>query len=103
MTAMNSETAMRVNARLDPQAQEQIKYLIETTGQGVSLVVREAVAHYYMHVRERAQHKVPKRLLAMVGKYDSGRSDGATNYKAIVAEAINAKFAASHPLPKRKR
>ena len=100
---MNRESTVRVNARLDPQAQEQIKYLTETTGRGVSLVVREAVAHYYAHVRERTQHKVPKRLLAMVGKYDSGRSDGATNYKAIVAEAIDAKIAASHPLPKRKR
>ena len=100
---MKRESTVRVNARLDPQAQEQIRYLIETTGQGVSLVVREAVAHYYAHMRERTQHKVPKRLLAMVGKYDSGRSDGATNYKAIVAEAIGAKIAASHPLPKRKR
>ena len=94
---------MRVNARLDPQAQEQIKYLTEATGQGVSLVVREAVAHYYVHVRERERQKAPKRLLAMAGKYDSGRSDGATNYKAIVAEAIDAKFAASHPAPRRKR
>ena len=94
---------MRVNARLDPEAQEQIRYLIETTGQGVSLVVREAVAHYYVHVRERERKKVPKRLLAMVGKYSSGRSDGATNYKAIVAEAIDAKFAASHPPPRKAR
>ena len=98
---------MRVNARLDPQAQEQIKYLIETTGQGVSLVVREAVAHYYLHVRERARSKVPTRLLAMAGKYESGRSDGATNYKAIVGEAIAAKypaqFAAAQPAPRRKR
>ena len=94
---------MRVNARLDPEAEAQIKYLTETTGQGVSLVVREAVAHYFVHVRERERNKVPKRLLAMVGKYSSGRSDGATNYKAIVAEAIDAKFAASHPLPRKAR
>jgi predicted DNA-binding protein len=104
MTAMNSETAMRVNARLDPQAQEQIKYLIETTGQGVSLVVREAVAHYYMHVRERAQHKVPKRLLAMVGKGRSrdGRTDVASNYKKIIAESIAAKYGLP-PKPKTAR
>jgi Ribbon-helix-helix protein, copG family len=94
---------MRINARLDPEAQEQIKYLTEATGQGVSLVVREAVAHYYVHVRQRAQRKAPMRLLAMVGKYDSGHSEGATNYKAIVGQAIDAKFATSHPLPKRKR
>lgn len=95
---------MRINARLDPQAQEQIRYLTETTGQGVSLVVREAVAHYYVHVRARAQHKVPKRLLAMVGKGRSrdGRTDVASDYKQVVAESIEAKYKLP-PKPKAAR
>ena len=95
---------MRINARLDPEAQEQIKYLTETTGRGVSLVVREAVAHYYVHVRERTQHKVPKRLLAMVGKGRSrdGRADVASNYKEVIAESIAAKYGLP-PKPKAAR
>ena len=95
---------MRVNARLDAEAQEQIKYLTETTGQGISLVVREAVAHYYVHVRESARQKVPKRLLAMVGKGRSrdGRTDVATNYKEVIAESIAAKYKLP-PKPKTSR
>ena len=97
---------MRINARLDPEAQEQIKYLTETTGRGVSLVVREAVAHYYVHVREREreQIRVPKRLLAMVGKGQSrdGRTDVASNYKEIIAESIAAKYGLP-PKPKTSR
>ena len=95
---------MRINARLDPEAQEQIKYLTEATGRGVSLVVREAVAHYYVHVREREQSRVPKRLLAMVGKGRSrdGRTDVASNYKEIIAESIAAKYGLP-PKPKTAR
>ena len=95
---------MRINARLDPQAQEQIKYLTEATGQGVSLVVREAVAHYYVHVRERERQKAPKRLLAMVGKGRSrdGRTDVASNYKEVIAESIAAKYRLP-PKPKTAR
>ena len=95
---------MRINARLDPEAQEQIKYLTETTGRGVSLVVREAVAHYYVHVREREQSRVPKRLLAMVGKGRTrdGRTDVASNYKEILAESIAAKYKLP-PKPKAAR
>ena len=95
---------MRVNARLDPQAQAQIKYLTETTGQSVSQVLRGAVAHYCAHVRERTQHKVPKRLLAMVGKGRSrdGRTDVASNYKEVSAESIAAKYGLL-PKPKTAR
>ena len=95
---------MRINARLDPEAQEQIKYLTEATGQGVSLVVREAVAHYYIHVRERERQRMPKHLLAMVGKGRSrdGRTDVASNYKEIIAESIAAKYGLP-PKPKTAR
>jgi hypothetical protein len=95
---------MRVNARLDEAAQEQMKYLTESTGQGVSHVVRQAVAHYYLHVRQ-AKHPVPSKFLAMVGTGHSGRSDIASNVKKYVAEALEAKLARSHPpaVPKRGR
>ena len=80
---------MRVNARLDDTTQQQLNYLTQATGQTVSHVVRESVAQYYVQVR--AQQRGPKRLLAMIGKGDSGRSDVASNVKRYVAEAIAAK------------
>lgn len=81
---------MRVNARFDDEAEKQITYLTQATGQSVSHVVREAVALYYRQTLDRQQR--PRRLLAAIGSADSGKSDGATDYKRIVAEAIDAKY-----------
>lgn len=80
---------MRINARLDDQAQQQIDYLTQVTGQSVSHVVREAVARYYQQTR--AQQGGPRRLLALVGQGDSGRSDVASNVKREVADALASK------------
>lgn len=79
----------RVNARIDDATQERLNELILTTGQSVSHVVREAIAVY--HVQMRKARPLPTSLLSMVGKYKSGHTDTATNYKAIVAEAIEEK------------
>jgi hypothetical protein len=91
----------RINARVDEGTQKQLDELVLSTGRSISDVVREAIAVYHVQVRQR-QRPLPRKLLAMVGKYDSGRSDGATNYKAIVAQAIEDKYAPSHP-PRRKK
>lgn len=80
---------MRVNARLDETAQEQLEYLAQATGQSVSHVVRESVARYYAEVRARQQG--PRRLLALLGKGNSGRSDVASDVKREVGAAIAAK------------
>jgi hypothetical protein len=85
----------RVNARIDDATQARLNELILTTGQSVSHVVREAIAVY--HVQMHKQQPLPRRLLAMVGKYDSGHADSATNYKAIVAEAIEEKYRHTQP------
>lgn len=77
---------MRVNARLDDEAQQQIDYLVQVTGQSVSQVLREAVARY--HAQTRAQQGGPRRLLAMIGQGDSGRSDIASRYKDLLTESL---------------
>ena len=89
---------MRVNARLDDASQEQLDYLARATGQSVSHVVREAVAHYYVQVR--AQHQRPSRFLALAGRGDSGRSDIASNTKAFVADVLAAKHGKTGPVAK---
>jgi hypothetical protein len=81
---------MRINARFDEEAERQVNYLTQTTGQSVSHVVREAVALYYRQTMDRQGR--PLRLLAAIGQGDSGRSDIAGNYKKFVAEAIDAKY-----------
>ena len=89
---------MRVNARLDEASHEQLDYLAQTTGHSVSHVVREAVAHYYVHVR--AQHQRPNRFLALAGRGDSGRSDIASNTKTFVVEVLAAKRGKAGPATK---
>lgn len=82
---------MRINARVDDDSAEQIAYLTRTTGQGVSHVVRESIAHYHAHVK--AQQSGPRRLMALIGKGDSGRSDIAGKLKQHLADGLDAKHA----------
>lgn len=81
---------MRVNARLDDLAQQQLEYLAQATGQSVSHVVRESVARYYAEVR--AQAALPQRFLALMGTGNSGRGDVASNVKREVGEGLSAKY-----------
>ena len=77
---------MRINARLDDEAQTQINYLTQATGQSVSHVVREAVARYHREVR--ASQGGLRHFAQLIGQGDSGRSDLATNYKPLMAESL---------------
>lgn len=89
---------MRVNARFEGDAEEQIAYLAQATGMGVSDVLRTSVQHYYDTVR--AQRSGLRHLSAFVGQGDSGRGDIAGSYKARLAEGWAAKHggrAASAP------
>lgn len=81
---------MRVNARLDEESAEQVEYLVAATGEGVSHVLRESVAHYYRHVR--AQKKGLVHLGPLIGKGNSGRSDIASNVKKYVGEYLDEKY-----------
>ena len=81
---------MRVNARLDDEAAEQIDYLVRATGQGVSHVLRESVALYYGQVR--AQRGGPAHLGALIGKGDSGRSDIASDVKRRLGDSLDRKI-----------
>ncbi len=81
---------MRVNARLDEESAEQIEYLVAATGEGISHVLRESVAHYYLHVK--AQKKGLVHLGPLIGKGSSGRSDIASNVKKYVGEYLEDKY-----------
>ncbi len=76
----------RINARLDGEAQAQLDYLVRSTGQSVSHVVREAVARY--HAQVKAQQGGLRHFAQAIGRGDSGRSDIATRYKELLAESL---------------
>ena len=91
---------MRLNARFDAAAEQQMTYLINTTGHNASHVVREAVAQYYVQVRG-AQAR-PVKFLALAGKGNSGRGDIASNVKAFVGQALDDKFKRAQKKPAAK-
>ncbi|MDR0781420.1 MAG: ribbon-helix-helix domain-containing protein [Pseudomonadales bacterium] len=80
---------MRVNARFEGEAEEQINYLAEATGSGVSEVLRVSVRHYYEQLR--AQRGGLTHFAAFVGRGHSGRSDIASSVKERLAEGFGSK------------
>ncbi len=90
---------MRVNARLDPDSQSQLEYLMETTGSGVSDVLKASLAHYYVKVRsERAPRWT--RLAPHFGKQASGRSDVSVRAKELLTEGFGSKRASETEKPR---
>jgi hypothetical protein len=81
---------MRVNARLDPESQRQLEYLLEATGAGVSDVLKASISHYYAEVRsERAPRWT--RLAPFIGTQSSGRSDVSVKAKELLTEGFGSK------------
>lgn len=86
---------MRVNARFEGEAEQQINYLAEATGLGVSEVLRTSVQHYYDQLR--ATRGGLTHFAAFIGKGRSGRSDVAGSYKARLADGWGAKHQGRTP------
>lgn len=83
---------MRVNARFDEVAEQQVTFLATSTGLKVSDVLRESVAFYYRHVRAGSGQL--KHLSQFIGKGDSGRSDIAANVKQFTGQDLDNKYPA---------
>ncbi len=84
---------MRVNARFEGVAEQQVAYLATSTGQKVSDVLRESVNFYYRHVRGEGGQL--KHLSKWIGKGDSGHSDISANVKKYVGQQLDEKYSAS--------
>jgi hypothetical protein len=82
--------AMRVNARFEGVAEQQVTYLATSSGLKVSDVLRDSVDFYYRHVR--AQTGQLKHLSRFIGQGDSGRSDISANVKKFIGEDLDTKF-----------
>ena len=62
---------MFVSARFDGEYERQMEFLSETTGRGVSEVLKASVAHYYPMVSASSDSKLPN-LSRFIGKQGSG-------------------------------
>jgi predicted Ser/Thr protein kinase len=81
---------MRVNARFEGEYEQQVEYLTQATGMGVSDVLKASVEYYYQAMRAKDKPRL-NNLRAFIGKLDSGRSDVASRYKEELGEAVAAK------------
>jgi hypothetical protein len=83
---------MRVNARFEGVAEQQVTYLATTTGLKVSDVLRDSVDFYYRHLRGEGGQL--KHFSKLIGQGNSGRSDISANVKKFLGDDLDAKFAA---------
>ena len=81
---------MRVNARLDAVSEQQLEYLLETTGLGVSDVLKASIGHYYSSVRSERAPRF-KHISAYFGAQGSGRHDVAERAKELLTDAFGTK------------
>ena len=83
---------MRINARLEPAAAQQMEYLITRLGLSASDVLRKGVDLLYK--QQAAQAAQPLQFFGKhVGKYRSGQSDLSITYKQEIAQIVQGKFA----------
>lgn len=81
---------MRVNARFEGVAEQQVEYLVATRGVSVSEVLRLSVEEYYKKVRSASPSL--RSFGKHIGAYDSGRSDTSSRYKEVLAQELESKF-----------
>lgn len=82
---------MRVNARFEGVAEQQVTYLTTTTGLKVSDVLRDSVDFYYRHVRGGNVGGL-KHFSKMIGQGRSGHDDIASNVKAYLSDGLANKY-----------
>jgi hypothetical protein len=93
---------MRVNARLDSQTEQQLRFVVEETGMGVSDTLKAAIASYYEKLRA---DKAPQlnHLRRFMVSHGSGRNDVASRTRELYAEAVSEKLGVGVREPERKR
>jgi hypothetical protein len=82
-------TSARINARIDRVAEEQLRYVTEHTQMNVTEALKASIALMYEKVsREEVRAIDVLRRSGFIGMGDSGRTDGSSNYKALIAESL---------------
>ena len=86
---------LRVNARFDRVAEEQLRYIVEHTGMNISEVLKESVAQFHARLRaERASPFEAAQALGLVGAFSGGDPAASESVKQVVGAALDAKLGA---------
>jgi hypothetical protein len=81
---------MRINARLDQESEQYLRYLQEVTGKSCTEIVKESLTRYYHSVAGDSQRK-NKQLVEELAGIAVGPSDGSVNYKEYVKDYVSVK------------
>jgi hypothetical protein len=84
---------MRINARLDQESENHLRYLQKMTGKSYTEIMKESLACYYQSIIADSRNKNQQLLQELAG-IATGPDDGqgSVNYKKIIAQAIDAKY-----------
>ena len=87
------EPLIRINARIDRVAEEQLRYVTEHTRMNVTEALKHSIALMYEKVsrEQEAPAQIAQRL-GFVGMAASGRSDASENYKRAIVRSIASKI-----------
>jgi hypothetical protein len=86
----NRSPIMRITARLEPYAANQLEFLVFKLGLSTSDVLRKGLEALYEQHKPKAKHPF-KHFAKHIGKYNLG-PDASTNYKAAVADYLDQKY-----------
>lgn len=78
---------MRVNARFEGAAEQQVDFLAKALNLSVSEVLRLSVDHYYRQVRGAGKPAL-RHFGKHVGAYRSGESEVSADYKSILSQSL---------------
>lgn len=90
-TELPAETT-RVNARVDAATSRKLSEIMFASGLNVTETLRHAIDALHEQ-KGLAKRDATPRLDALTGAYDSAQTDNSVHYKAIIADAMAAKFA----------
>ena len=81
---------MRINARLDPQTQSQLQYIIDHTESNISQAIKQAIHHYFTLLSEHRHAAKIMEASGFVGCAE-GPKQLSTTYKKQLTDSLGVK------------
>ncbi len=82
---------MRVNARLDADYEEKLKYIIRQTRENFTEVLKKAIDLYHHHIKSAAKHGTQLILKSGFVGCAKGHKDLSVNYKKGLFKSLREK------------
>jgi hypothetical protein len=81
---------MRINARLGDEESLKFKFILDSTKESVSEIIKQSLSLYYNQIKKRKAN--PSKALARYTGCFKGEKHLSTNYKEILTKSIEEKL-----------